>query len=330
MSENILEKVIRTTEVGSGGGGLLAPEQSNRFIDYMFDATVMMQDCRTHRMRAEVAEIDRIAVGQRLIRAATEAVDTGENAGVTFSKISLVTKKIRLDWELSSESLEDNIEGDALEDHIARLMSTQFGNDLEDLAINGDTTSTNKTLKIFNGWYKLALAGAHVVDAGGAQLDLPIFNKALKAMPRTYMQNRVGLRFYTGSNSIQDYLYAQAQQGNGAWTGPISDRIREQGPVRTEGSNGFVAGRPFGVPLQEVPLFLETESATYSGGTGDHGHVELTFPKNRVLGIKRDVQVFREFQPKKDAIEYTTYIRAGVNWENLDAAVVVKNVKLQA
>ena len=330
MSENILEKVIRTTEVGSGGGGLLAPEQSNRFIDYMFDATVMLQDCRTHRMRAEVAEIDKIAIGQRLIRAATEAVDTGENAGVTFSKISLVTQKIRLDWELSSESLEDNIEGDALEDHIARLMSTQFGNDLEDLAINGDTTSSNKTIKIFNGWYKLALAGAHVVDAGGAQLDLPVFNKALKAMPRTYMQNRAGLRFYTGSNSIQDYLYAQAQQGNGAWTGPISDRIREQGPVRTEGSNGFVAGRPFGVPLQEVPLFLETEDATYSGGTGEHGHVELTFPKNRVLGIKRDVQVFREFQPKKGAIEYTTYIRAGVNWENLDACVIVKNTKIQA
>lgn len=330
MSENILEKVIRTTEVGSGGGGLLAPEQSKRFIDYMFDATIMLNDCRTIRMRSEVAEIDKIAIGQRLIRAATEAVDTGENAGVTFSKISLVTHKIRLDWELSSESLEDNIEGADLEDHIARLMSTQFGNDLEDLAINGDTTSTDKTLKIFNGWYKLALAGAHVVDAGGAALDLPIFNKALKAMPRTYMQKRIGLKFYTGSNSIQDYLYAQAQQGNGAWTGPISDRIRENGPVRTEGPNGFIAGRPFGVTLQEVPLFLESESATYSGGTGEHGHVELTFPQNRVMGIKREIQVFREFQPKKDAIEYTTYIRAGVNWENLDAAVIVKNVKLAA
>jgi hypothetical protein len=48
------------------------------------------------------------------------------------------------------------------------------------------------------------------------------------------------------------------------------------------------------------------------------------------MGIKREVQVFREFQPKKDAIEYTTYIRAGVNWENLDACVIVKSVKLAA
>ena len=328
MNEDILEKVIRTTEVGSGGGGLLNAEQSDKFIDYMFDATVMLRDCRTHRMRSEVAEIDKIAVGQRLIRAATEAVDTGENAGVTFSKISLTTTKIRLDWELSRESLEDNIEGAGLEDHIARLMSTQFGNDLEDLAINGDTTSSDKTIKIFNGWYKLALAGAHVIDGGGAPLNLGVFNKALKAMPRTYMQKRLDLKFYTGSNSIQDYLYSIAQQGNGAWSGPRSDAIIDNGPVRTEGPNGFVAGRPFGVTLQEVPLFLESENASYSGGTGDHGHLELTFPQNRVLGIKRQIEVFRQFAQKKDAIEYTSYVRAGVNWENLDAAVIVKNVKL--
>lgn len=328
MSEDIFEKVIRTTEVGSGGGGLLNAEQSDKFIDYMFDATVMLRDCRTHRMRSEVAEIDKIAVGQRLIRAATEAVDTGENAGVTFSKISLTTTKIRLDWELSRESLEDNIEGAGLEDHIARLMSTQFGNDLEDLAINGDTTSSDKTIKIFNGWYKLALAGAHVIDGGGAPLNLGVFNKALKAMPRTYMQKRLDLKFYTGSNSIQDYLYSIAQQGNGAWAGPRSDAVIDGGPVRTEGPNGFIAGRPFGVTLQEVPLFLETENASYSGGSGDHGHLELTFPKNRVLGIKRQIEVFRQFAQKKDAIEYTSYVRAGVNWENLDAAVIVKNVKL--
>lgn len=328
MTDDILEKVIRTTEVGSGGGGLLTPEQSNKFIDYMFDATVMLKDSRTQRMRSEVAEIDKIAIGQRLIRAATEAVDTGENAGVTFSKISLTTTKIRLDWELSRESLEDNIEGANLEDHIARLMSTQFGNDLEDVAINGDTTSSDKTLKIFNGWYKLALAGAHVVDAGGAPLNLSVFNQALKAMPRVYMQKRLDLKFYTGSNSIQDYLYSIAQQGNGAWAGPRSDKVIDNGPVRTEGPNGFIAGRPFGIWLQEVPLFLESENASYSGGSGDHGHVELTFPLNRVFGIKREVEVFREFKPKKDAIEYTSYVRAGVNWENLDAAVIVKNVKL--
>lgn len=328
MSEDILEKVIRTTEVGAGGGGLLNPEQSTTFIDYMFDATVLGKECRTIRMRSEVTEVDRVAVGQRLVRVATEAVDTGENAAATFTKVSLTTTKLRLDWELSTETLEDNIEGSDLEDHIARLMATQFGNDLEDIAINGDSTSSDKSLKAFDGWYKLALGAAHVVDGAGATLNRGHFNSALKAMPRVYMQRRPDLRFYTGSNAIQDYLNSLVQVANNPWAGPTSDRLLD-GPIRTEGAAGFgINQATFGVPLKEVPLLVESGNGDYSGATGQHGHLELTFPNNRLWGVKREVQVFREFKPKKDSIEYTAYVRAGVNWENLDAAVVVKNIKI--
>src|SRR5690348_8177717 len=109
MSDNgLLEKVIVSTEIGNpAGSGLLQPEQANRFIDYMWDATVLAPQVRTIRLKADTAEIDRIGVGKRLIRRAVEAVDTGENQGVYFSKISLTTHKIRLDWELSTETLED-------------------------------------------------------------------------------------------------------------------------------------------------------------------------------------------------------------------------------
>jgi hypothetical protein len=329
MSESILEKVIRTTEVGAGGGGLLNAEQTDRFIDYMFDATVLAQpgEAQRKRMRATVAEYDKVGVGKRLVRGATEAVDTGENAGANFTKISLTTKKLRLDWELSTETLEDSIEGDDLEDHIARLMATQMGNDIEDLAINGDTTSTDGTLKNFDGWYKLALAGAHVIDAGGATLTPALFNSALKAMPRNFMQKRSELRFYSGSNAIQDYLYHFMQNGGDPWAGPNADAAL-RGPIRTEGSAGFTAGRPFGVELKEVPLFVEDADGTHSGASGDHGHVELTFPKNRLIGVKREITVYREFKPKKDSIEYTVYTRVGVQWEELDAVVIVRNIKV--
>lgn len=325
---DVIEKVIRTTNTGAEKPALLQNEQANKFIDYMFDATVLLNgDCRTHRMLAPIADIDRIAVGQRLVRVATEAVDTGENAGATFSKISLTTTKLRLDWEISTETLEDTLEGQDIEDHIARLMATAFGNDLEDVAINGDTTSSDGTLKAFDGWYKLALAQAHVVDLGGQTLKWEVFNKMLKAMPRKFMQKRAELAFYTGTNVLQDYLSDFMQAGGDPWAGPRADFAREN-PVRTEGSPGFTAGRPFGVELREIPLFDETAAGTYSGATGQHGHVELTFPLNRVLGIRREIQVHREFKPKKDAIEYTVFTRAGVNIENADAYVIGKNLKV--
>lgn len=331
MSGNeLLEKVIRTTEVGAGSGGLLNAEQSNKFLDYMWDATVLGSQVRTIRMRSNTVDIDKVGVGQRLARVATEAVDDGVNAGATFTKISLTTTKFRLDFELSTESLEDNLEGAALEDHIARLMATQFGNDMEDVAINGDTTLTGDALlKGVDGWRKRALAGAHVVDNGGSNIGRAAFNKALKSMPRQYMQRRTGLKWLTGSNVIQDYLYSLTQSASGLVSPEsLAEQILVNGPVRTEGNAGYTTIPVFGIRAQEVPLFDETRNGTYSGASGAHGELWLTFPDNLIWGIKREVTVYREFKPKKDTIEYTVYVRAGTQIENLDAFVVVRNIKI--
>jgi hypothetical protein len=329
MSNELLEKVIRTTEVGAGGGGILSAEQANKFIDYMWDATVLGAQVRTIRMRSTVQDIDKVGVGQKLMRLATEAVDDGVQAGATFTKISITTKKLRLDWELSTESLEDNIEGAALEDHIARLMATQAGNDLEDVAINGDTALTGDPLyKSFDGWNKLGQAGGQVVSHAGGPLNRTAFNRALKAMPRSYMQRRNQMKFFVGSNLIQDYLFSITEDPNYSQT--IGTQIVTSGPNRTGGPAGFTGGYAFGVPYQEVPLFSQTRVGTYASPTGNHGELWLTFPQNLLWGVKREIQVYREFKPKKDTIEYTVYVRVGTQIENKDAFVVVTNIKVSA
>lgn len=329
MSDEILEKVVTTTTVGADGGGLLAKDQADRFIDYMWDATTLAQEARTIRMRSDTTEIDKVGVGEKLVRLATEAQDTGVNAGATFTKVSLTTKKLRLDWELSSESLEDNIEGEALEDHIARLMATQAGNDIEDLFINGDTTLTSDPLyKSFDGFRKISLSGGRVVEGGGATVSKATFNAALKALPRKYKARRNQLRFYTGSNLVQDYMYNLTAIGSGGAPEDIAAGIIRGNTVGPQGQGGGAYPFAFGVPIVEVPLFKEDLDGTYSGASGEHGYVELTFPNNRIVGVKREIVVHREFKPKKDTIEYTMYTRVGCTVENLDAYVVVRNVKV--
>jgi len=342
MSNELLAKAVAsdttltTAMTGSGGadsgihvgsegkGGLLNPEQSARFLDYMFDATVIGKVARTVRMRADTTEIDRIGVGEKLMKLAAEADNTGSNAAVTFSKISLTTKKLRLDWELSTESLEDNIEGADLEDHIARLMATQAGNDIEDVVLNGDTSLTGDALyKAFDGIVKIAKANGHVVDAADAVVSREVFNNALKALPRKYKQRRPDLRFLSGSNLIQDYLYSTSQNIQNVNPQDIASSIIRGDQAGLGGPAGFVAPFAFGIPIVEVPLLKETQ-----GDNSDQGDIHLTFPNNVVIGIKRDVTVYRFFWPKKDAIEYTMYTRVGVQIEQADAWVVVKNVKV--
>lgn len=327
MSTDILEKVITSTQLGAQGGNL-APAQANRFIDYVTDETLLLKECRTERLNSDTAELDRMHVGRRLVRVATEAVADPVNANVTFSKVSITTVKLRLDWELSRESLEDNIEGEALEDHIARIMATTMGNDLEDLAVNGDGSSPDPLLKAFDGWRKLAMNNAHVVSAEGAGLGGPVFNAALKVLPREYKQRRNQLRFYAGSNLIQDYQFKLSQEG------PESIQLQMlQGQGGAPGTVNNTFGYAFGIPIVDVPMFDETQPGTYTNAdgtaaTGEHGTIELTFPQNRVFGIRRDIQVYRQFIQKKDSIEYTVYTRIGVNVEDFAAYVVVTNVKV--
>jgi len=347
MSNELLEKTIASGTTATAGmnggslsgtgvhvgasetGGLLNPEQSARFLDYMFDATVIGKVARTVRMKSDTTEIDRMSVGEKLMKLATEGDDTGANSAVTFSKISLTTKKLRLDWELSTESLEDNIEGPDLEDHIARMMATQAGNDIEDVILNGNTSlSSDNLYKAFDGVVKKAKANGHVVDAGGAAVSRAVFNSALKALPRKYKQRRSDLRFLAGSNLIQDFLYANSIGTNQTIPQDIASSIIRGDVQPLSGPAGYVAPYAFGIPIVEVPLLPEAQDGDYSGETGNHGDIHLTFPNNVVIGIKRDVTVYRFFWPRKDSIEYTMYTRVGVQIEQADAWVVVKNVKV--
>ena len=355
MSNELLQKVIDTTDLGSSavnasgdsstlsGNGLLYPDQANRFLDYMWDATILAKAARTIRMRSNTTEIDRVAVGQRIMTVAQEenprnfvaSGDSYTNANsttfsaqnATFNKVSLTTRKLRLDWELSAESLEDNLEGPDLEDHIARLMATQAGNDIEDTLINGTGTGSG-LMSAFAGFRSLALGNAHVVDAAGYGLDKTVFNQAIKTLPRKYKQRRNQLRFFTGSNLVQDYLFnLTANAGNGNPFDIASGIIRGD-VAANDGGPGTVTPFAFGIPVINVPLITETQAGDYSGAAGSHGDLHLTFPQNFIVGIKRDVTVYRLFQPKKDTIEYTLFIRVGCVMENYDAHVIVKNIKV--
>jgi hypothetical protein len=310
----------------------------------MWDATILAKTARTIRMRSNTTEIDRTYVNQRIMTVATEDNPTNYTTGFTnadakFAKVSLTTRKLRLDWELSAESLEDNIEGPDLEDHIARLMATQAGNDVEDVLINGDGTSSG-LMGAFKGFRQLAIDNAHVLDAGGYGLDKAVFNAAIKQLPRKYKQRRNQLRFFTGSNLVQDYLYnLTAMSQTGFTPFDIASSIVRGEVAANDGGPGTVTPFAFGIPVVNVPLIDEngrlirgtgfTQSNLGSASVNNGypaGDVHLTFPQNFIIGIKRDVVVYRLFQPKKDTIEYTLFIRVGCQLENYDAHVIVRNI----
>jgi hypothetical protein len=300
---------------GDLASGILRPEQARRFIDYVWDATTLAQDGRRVTMRANTMELEKVNVGERVIRAAAQADATYTNAGATFSKVELSTKKIRLDWEVSAEALEDNVEGAALEDHLVRLMTNAFANDIEDLAINGDG-ATGNFLSIMEGFVNKAKTNgdAHeaVVTVADEAWTPEVMQSIINAMPRKYRALKNNLKFYAGTDAFggivkhNGTLVDAVVEGLGGVVGhTLTNRQNYlDGVGQTFG--GARTTRVLGVEVQEVPYYPE-------------GYVDLTFPANRVWGFQRDITVNREYVAKKDTIEYTVFVRFGIQWEEEDA-----------
>ena len=302
---------------GDTGSGILRPEQARRFIDYVWDATVLAQDGRKVTMRANTMELEKVNVGERVIRAAAQAEGSYTNAGATFSKVELTTKKIRLDWEVSAEGLEDNVEGGALEDHLVRLMTNAFANDIEDLAVNGTGDSGDGAfLGIMEGFInKVQTNGdAHesAVTVANNEWTTDVMQNIILAMPRKYRALKNNLKFYAGTDAFQGIVknngtladaIAEAFSPVAAGT-PANRQAYLDGNAQTFG--GARTTRVLGVDVQEVPYYPA-------------GYVDLTFPQNRVWGFQRDITVNREYVAKKDTIEYTVFVRFGVQWEEEDA-----------
>ena len=290
------------------GAGILRPEQARRFIDYIWDATTLANDGRRVTMRANTMELEKVNVGERVVRAANQGDPTFTNAGATFTKVELTTKKLRLDWEVSAEALEDNIEGAALEDHLVRLMTTAFGNDIEDLAINGIGSGADAFLSIMEGFIPKVqgdgFAHEAVVSQSDANWTVDDMQKLILALPRRYRAIQTGLKFYAGTDTFANIVknngtvfdsIGSTEAARGSYLGGIDQTI-----------GGARQTRVLGIPVLEVPYY----PADY---------VDLTFPQNRIWGFQRDITVNRFYVPKKDTIEYTVFVRFGINFEEQDA-----------
>jgi hypothetical protein len=301
---------------GEAGSGILRPEQARRFIDYVWDATILAQDGRRVTMRANTMELEKVNVGERVIRAAAQAVGDYTNAGATFSKVELTTKKIRLDWEVSAEALEDNIEGAQLEDHIVRLMTNAFGNDIEDLAINGTGAGSDAFLSIMEGFVNRVKTDgdAHeaVVTIANDTWSTDAMQKIILAMPRKYRAIKSNLKFYAGTDAFQGII-----KNNGTLADAVAEAFANRPAGTAANRQAYLdgAGQTFGGARTTRVLGIDVQEVPYYPA----GYVDLTFPQNRVWGFQRDITVNREYKPKKDTVEYTVFVRFGIQWEEQDA-----------
>ena len=144
-NQQIIRKAGAAIQTGSLTHGLLNPEQARKFIQQTFEATNLGPLVRHVMRTSKSGEIDKIGIASRILRAKVENTDDGYRAGVNTNVIEYACKAVRLPWEITEETLRENIEGQQLEAIITDLMTSQLGVDLEDLYLNGDENAAKST-----------------------------------------------------------------------------------------------------------------------------------------------------------------------------------------
>ena len=147
-NQQIINKAGTAIQTGSLTHGLLQPEQARKFIQQTFEVTNLGPLVRHVMRTSKSGEIDKIGIASRILRGKVENTDDGYRAGVNTNVIEYACKAVRLPWEITEETLRENIEGQQLEAIITNLMTTQLGVDLEDLYLNGDERASKA--KAFN------------------------------------------------------------------------------------------------------------------------------------------------------------------------------------
>lgn len=297
-----------TITTGTVTHGLLNPEQASKFLKQTFDATPLQGLIRHELRKAKVGEIDKIGIARRILRKKTENNDDGYRAQPNYGAVEYSCTAVRLPWEITEETLRENIEGQSLEATITNLMTTQLGVDMEDLCLNSDTEvseddADHDFLYVNDGWIKQIKNGGHVFDASTANagaMTLDTFYNLLKTVPNKY--NNGKLRWLMSP--------ARAQE----WQLFLMNKVIDAGGAVPE--NVYTA--PARIPTVEVP-----------GLPNDC--ILLTDPKNLINVNSYNVVIRKTTEGEKaimlDKRFYVVHLDFDPIIEELDATGIITGLK---
>lgn len=307
-NRTILEKADFALSHLVSNGGLLHPTQSKKFMRLSTTDSTLLGQVTYRPMSRAREDIDQIAFGSRVLRAAQELTELAQADRTVpdISKVELDAQEFIGEVNLSDRVLEENIEQGDLRQTIMQLLGPAVGRDLEEVAINGDKTSADTFLAQLDGI--LVQAQSNVVDAAGAPVDDQLFHDMMKALPPRYRKNKRQLRFYTSEDAEANLRRFRAQRETA-----LGDKYLETDtPILAAGS-----------PVVPVPLFPEDL------GPGQNQTVAvLTHPKNIVVGVRRKIRIEWERSIRRRALAIVVTLEADVKFSEEEGVVKAINVQL--
>lgn len=267
------EKVLKTIESTQLlTGGQLNPSQQREFFKLIRTLPGMFSYARFETVDQKKHHIDKLHIGEPITHSVDENSNEAYLAKPKTSQLEIYTKKLKSSWNVTTETLVENIEKGNFEQTLMEGMSQRIGTDMELLAIQGDmtkyasdTTPKGLLLRRDDGWDKIT-DNAHIVDCGGSTIIKDIFAEMIRRMPQQYLADPE-LRWITSKTIEVD------------WTDTVAERATAMGDAAYSGK----APAPYGIPMLSIPLIPADKPLSLTAATSA-----------QVLGTRQDVFEIKE------------------------------------
>jgi hypothetical protein len=308
-------------------GGYMQPEQSNTFLRIMMEDAPMLSEVRMVRMNRPQMVINKLNLAERALRVANQGAISSPNSGdfgeralpridrtkVTTSKIDLNTFEAIAEVNIPYEVLEDNIEGGQIdntrfEETVLSRLAERIRIDIEDLVINGDTTSADPFLSIRDGI--LRQASSNVVNNAGGPFDAVLMKTVLDSVPVQFKRLMPRFRMYASHSRVLDYMLQIAMRQTA-----LGDTVLVGGGQGGGTGRGMGPFSPFGVPMVGVPNMPNDKAI-------------LIDPQNIIMGMQRQMRIEYDKDTRERVLIIVVTMRFDVKLEQEDQVVRVDNLGL--
>ena len=327
---------------------VLTSEEADKFIDYVVDESFWADNVRIVKMDKNEKNIRYLGwkSGTRFLKPAATFASSDYVKEFSEGKITLASKKLRGAVVIYDDDLEDGIEGEKFADHLMKLVAKKVSNELDEIFYVGNTTAYAATdaRSIFTGFRArlcdttpyssgslpdaatlldasststFSYAGGIAEQSTGGNFNWEFkFSKMISSMPSKYKRGGLSnLRFFCNDIVSVDYIDALAKRST------------------VLGDNAILGDAPlkFGkIKIVEVPQMPTTMSSGVTGTEGSTGgtftDVILTNKDNFIIALQRSLKLESKRAPEDEATYVFYSVRADVQVENPEAAVLLYNV----
>ena len=331
MTPEEILAAIKKAAIATATGGQLTTEQAKAFIDLTVEQNKLLSKIQTVQMQSSTYQLNTIDIANRIMRKAVEGTDPGFIQGVTITPRELSYIESIIPYDVTFSFLEENIEGQNAESKINQMFAKSFGNNLIDLAINGDTSlaaaitdanadglddttglsQNDHSFLIQNdGWLKIARN-----DAGVHTYTLPadlstttwkaIFKNVLKKMPSKWKGNPADLVLLVSPDVETEYRDELGERAT-----PMGDQYTVENRM----------AQYQGINVEPIPFWPGIDTVNYPVGPV----VVLTKYQNLAAGIGRNMRVGRFVNERKRVVEYTITAKTDFNYVVSDLMVLAE------